>query len=101
MELCRDKSCVLDVCVCDAFVVVCPKAWCVGGGLEDLILGLLLCFWWLPIMGLGTLLLGVVVKGERWCGARDQLQQGWLLTCCRYELEFEVGVCCGLDVVSL
>ena len=63
MELCEDKSCVLNVCVYDACVVVCPKVWCVGGGLEDLILVLLLCFWWLPIVGLGTLLLVVFVKG--------------------------------------
>ena len=37
---------------------------------------LLLWCWWLPIVGIGTLLLGVVVKGEMWCGARVQLQQG-------------------------
>ena len=65
MELCKDKSCVLDVCLCDACEVACPKVWCVGGGLEVLILVLLLCFWWLPNVGLGTLFLGVVVKGER------------------------------------
>jgi len=37
------------------------------------------CFWWMPIVGLGTLLIGVCVKGEGGCGARDWLQQGWLL----------------------
>jgi len=28
VELCKDKSCVLDVCLCDACEVVCPKAGC-------------------------------------------------------------------------
>jgi len=42
--LCEDKSCGLGVCLCDACEVVCPKARCVGGGLGDLILVLLLCF---------------------------------------------------------
>ena len=44
VELCEDKNCVLGVCLCDACGVVCPKAWCVGGGPGDPILVLLLRF---------------------------------------------------------
>ena len=76
MELCKYKSCVLGVCLCDAYGVVSPEAWCVGGESGDPILVLMLWYRWLHIMGLGTLLLGVFVKGELWCGARVQLQQG-------------------------
>ena len=42
VELWEDKSCVLGVCLCDACGVVCPKALCVGGGLGEPILVLLL-----------------------------------------------------------
>ena len=42
VELCENKSFVLGVCLCDACGVVCPKAWCVGGGLGDPVLVLLL-----------------------------------------------------------
>jgi len=42
VELCEDQSCVLGVCLCYACGVVCPEAWCVGGGPGDPILVLLL-----------------------------------------------------------
>ena len=42
VELCNYKSFVLGVCSCDACGVDCPEAWCVGGGLVEPILVLLL-----------------------------------------------------------
>jgi len=92
------KSCVLDVCCVVACVVVCNKAWCVGGGLEYLIRVVLVCLWWVPIVGRGTLLICVFVKGEGRCGARASSNR---VGCRRYELEFEVGVCWGCGVVLL
>ena len=93
MELCKHKSCVLGVCLCDAYEVVSPEAWCVGGDSGVPILVLLLWCRCLPIVGLGTLLLGVVVKGELRCGLVSSSNRVY---CCRYELELEVGICLGL-----
>jgi len=49
-------------------------------------------------MGLWTLLLGLGVKGEMWCGLMASSNR---VGYCRYEPGLEVGGCCGLDVALI